>query len=305
MTGSRGRGGRLRRWLVALYPADWQARYGDEYLALLEQLPLTPRVVADHVRAAVAVRLDASRETPADRALAGRLRGGELSVLLAWLAVVVGGLAFQRMVDDGLLRAVGLDNPAVLAAEGVVVAGATVSLLAVLAGTLPVLLAIVRTAFADRRPWLLALLAVPPILLGAWLGLTLWLASGGPAPAAGDERVVLLAVWAGSLVAALAVGWGAVSVAASRTAVPLACYRLAERPAYAVAASMAVIWAAVLAWGVAVLARAPGAFWGDQGLVASSTALSWLGVLAVMSAAVAVAGGSAARIHRLAGLDPA
>ena len=35
------------RWLLRLYPKAWRERYGEEYLALLEQLPASPRVLAD------------------------------------------------------------------------------------------------------------------------------------------------------------------------------------------------------------------------------------------------------------------
>ncbi len=48
------------RWLLRLYPPRWRRRYGDEFLALLEELPLGAAVVFDVVRAA------------ADRRLAGR-----------------------------------------------------------------------------------------------------------------------------------------------------------------------------------------------------------------------------------------
>ena len=37
----------MRRFLVRLYPADWRARYGDEFEALLEERPLGPFDVAD------------------------------------------------------------------------------------------------------------------------------------------------------------------------------------------------------------------------------------------------------------------
>ncbi len=290
-------GRRVRALLVSVYPAAWQARYGDEYLALLEQLPLSPRVVADHLRGALGAYLDTSGETPSTQAAAGRLRAGELTVLFAWLALVVGGLAFQRMIDDAALVAVDTAHEASRLATVLVAAGAATSLLAVLVGTLPALLAVVRTAIAERRPRLAVLLAVPPGLLAAWLALTLWLAGPGPGPAADRPAVAVFAVWAGSFIAALVAGSGAVSLAAARARVPLACYRFAVMPAYAVTASMALIWTGVLAWGVALASQAPDLFWGDQGLLASSTALSWLGVVALMSAAVAVAVRSAAQVR--------
>ncbi len=300
MMGGRDRRRRLLGWLVAIYPPDWRARYGDEYLALLEQLPLTPRVLADHVRAAVAVRFDPRRDTASDRALADRLRRSELTVLMSWLALVVGGLAYQRMIDDAALAGAGAAHAAVQIGLGLVVAGALLSLLAVLVGSLPALLAIVRTGIAERRPGLLGLLAVPPVLLVAFLALTLRLASGGPGSGAEQAHVMLFAAWGATFVASLAAGAAAVSLASGRAGVPAACFRFAVRPAYAVTAAMALVWAGALAWGAALATQAPSLFWGDQGLVASSTALSWLGVMALMSGATVIAARSALRMHRLA-----
>jgi hypothetical protein len=52
------------RWLVALYPARWRDRYGEEFEALLDQEPVTPRLVIDVIRGA----LDAHATTPPDLA---------------------------------------------------------------------------------------------------------------------------------------------------------------------------------------------------------------------------------------------
>jgi hypothetical protein len=300
MMGGSDMRSRLIGWLVALYPADWRARYGEEYLAVLEQMRLTPRVVADHIRAAVAVQLDPGRDTAGARAVADRLRSSELTVLMSWLALVVGGLAYQRMIDDAALAGAGDAHDAIRIGLVLVVAGALLSLAAVMVGSLPALLAIVRTAIAGRRPGLLGLLAVPPLLLVGFLALTVRLASGGAGSGAEHAQVALFAAWGASFVAALAAGAAAVSLAAARASVPAACFRFAIRPAYALTAAMALVSAGALVWGAALATFAPSLFWGDQGLVASSTALSWLGVMALMSGATVIAVRSALRIHRLA-----
>jgi hypothetical protein len=47
--------GRPATWLMRLYPRGWRSRYEEEFVALLEDVPLSPAVVADVlVRAAVA-----------------------------------------------------------------------------------------------------------------------------------------------------------------------------------------------------------------------------------------------------------
>jgi hypothetical protein len=37
----------VKHWLIQLYPRDWQERYGDEFLAALEQRPLSGWDVLD------------------------------------------------------------------------------------------------------------------------------------------------------------------------------------------------------------------------------------------------------------------
>jgi hypothetical protein len=54
------------RWLVGLYPRAWRERYGEEFLALLDQLPASPRVVADALFGAADAHLH-PRIVPAPR----------------------------------------------------------------------------------------------------------------------------------------------------------------------------------------------------------------------------------------------
>lgn len=44
------------RWLVRLYPARWRERYGEEFYALLCELPLTFAVGADTIAHAALLR---------------------------------------------------------------------------------------------------------------------------------------------------------------------------------------------------------------------------------------------------------
>jgi hypothetical protein len=48
---------RTGEWLVRLYPPAWRARYGDEFLDLLESEPMRPLLLLDLVRAAACERL--------------------------------------------------------------------------------------------------------------------------------------------------------------------------------------------------------------------------------------------------------
>ena len=41
------------RWFLRLYPRAWRRRYGEEFAALLEQVPASPAVLLDVLRGAV------------------------------------------------------------------------------------------------------------------------------------------------------------------------------------------------------------------------------------------------------------
>jgi hypothetical protein len=44
-------------WLVALYPRWWRDRYEEEFLEVLDQMPLTEAVMVDIVRGAIDAHL--------------------------------------------------------------------------------------------------------------------------------------------------------------------------------------------------------------------------------------------------------
>lgn len=95
-----------RQTLLRLYPRRWRARYGDEFLALLEQQAITPAVVFDVLLGALDAHLRSHvtlvAETPGARMLdhLDALRTTALTVFCAYCAFIVAGLALFGMVDD-------------------------------------------------------------------------------------------------------------------------------------------------------------------------------------------------------------
>lgn len=72
------------RWLLALYPARWRDRYGEEFASLLEEQPLTPALVVDVIRGA----LDARASSRHPGGLVMRTRTPALVSILAFLLVL-------------------------------------------------------------------------------------------------------------------------------------------------------------------------------------------------------------------------
>jgi len=77
----------MNRLLVRLYPASWQARYGDEFEALLEERPIGPFDVADILLSA----FDAHLRRGGTAAAGDRFRGVRMTLRKGGIAAIVGG----------------------------------------------------------------------------------------------------------------------------------------------------------------------------------------------------------------------
>jgi hypothetical protein len=85
----------MKELLVAMYPAAWRARYGEEFRSLLDERPVGPLDVVDIAVAAFQARLHRGRPGSADAlpAMPRSLRiGGWAAVVggLLWLLAMVG-----------------------------------------------------------------------------------------------------------------------------------------------------------------------------------------------------------------------
>jgi hypothetical protein len=78
----------MRRFLLALCPRQWRARYGDEFAALLQDTPLTLAAIIDVLRLAVGLNL---RARP-------------------WLAQIAGAVLATAAVEAAAVRAKLTDN---------------------------------------------------------------------------------------------------------------------------------------------------------------------------------------------------
>ncbi len=273
--------------LVRLFPAEWRARFGDEFAALLADTPFSFYAFVDVVAAALDAHLnpDTPRRWPP---MNQRLRSSEIAVFASWIAFVVAGLGFRKMTEDPPYNDAAAANPVVAGAFALVIAGAVVALLAVLAGGVPLGLAIVRSALEQRRWRTLALLAVPPVSLAVWLGVSLALLQVHPAQELGVRLPFFLA-WVGVFFVAAIASTVSVAAAAIRTDVDTTLYRRAALPAAVAAIAMAVTAMAVAVYGAALLVSDPTLFWGDNGMLATTTAWTWGALVAVMAVATAAA----------------
>ena len=110
----------MRSLLIRCYPARWRARYGDEFLSVLEERPLGPFDIADILLGALDARLRSRGLTSAGqqgRGFTMSLRVGGLSAILGAGLLGVAGLLGSDViirVDGSITQTVFIAGLAVL-----------------------------------------------------------------------------------------------------------------------------------------------------------------------------------------------
>jgi hypothetical protein len=279
-------------WLLRLYPSAWRARYADELLAWVAERGLGPLVALDLARGAFDAHLHPDLFGERRFRMADRLRGLVLGVLCGYATFVIAGAGYQKLTEYDDFVAAAHHHPVVGAAFDAVLVASLVALASMLVGGGPIGLAVVRQALGGHRELRgpLGVVAGAVVWFVGILLLQAWHPGPTTIPAGQMSSAVGFYSWTASLVLAAAVGVAGAVVAVRRTELPPRLLRVAAGAAVVTTAAMVVMLVATLAWGVALRAGDPALFHGAQGIRASSTAASWMVILAAMAAATAVAG---------------
>lgn len=167
----------LLLWLLRLYPPAWRERYGEELSELLSCEPVTPLALATVLWGALDAHLHPHLPAPGVLSLPGeRLRLAALSIFGAFIGGLVAALFFVEKMDDLTFAQLMRTHPALQRPWLILVAGAVALGLSLLAGGIPILLAVVQDA-RKRRSRTVRALAIPPLafllVLGCY-GLEKW-----------------------------------------------------------------------------------------------------------------------------------
>lgn len=294
---------RIARWLTRLYPREWRARYGEEFLALLEDRPPTPGDVGDIILGAVDAHCCLGAPSDLTERVLMEMRvllRAEIATFRAYIVFVLAGLTFYGSLDDSpyltVLRApnqLGLiadvTHPMSVAYVAVE-AGAAVALLAVVVGGAPLAYAAWRESRRARRYLLLpvvgfALAVVAPLVAARVIharsgALVLNLAQTGTIGS------LLFALWF--------VGWAVVSAWAVSRAIATSAprpnlTRFAFWPMVVATLAMALMTTGTLVWGIAAHQEMPQFFDHLAPFAGYATAASWLIQVVVMTVATAAA----------------
>jgi hypothetical protein len=280
--------------IVRLYPRAWRERYEEEFVAMLEQGPVSIKDLFDVALGAVDAWLRPQVVREGRLVMVARMRGSVLAVLWAWVGLVVGGVGFRKMTEyDEFVRAA-QDSALVGVAFDTVVVGAVVALAAVTVGCAPVAFVVLRKALAEGRKDVPLLLCMPPVFGVGFVGYVLLLTkiiypAIGRVTVHDTVNVALLLSLVGAFLLAALASAGAITAAVRRVEVGGRALRFALYPAAVAAAAMVVVLVATAVWGLSLRAQAPALFTGDEGILATPTYADWLAIVAVMAVSTVVA----------------
>jgi hypothetical protein len=276
------------RYVLRLYPRAFRERYGEEILAMLEQRPLSFADLLNLLAGACDAYLHPQLGTTG-LAWSGRiiqmfltLRRSVLTIFCAYVSIILAGMSFQKLTEYSDFQEAARTYTVVGFSFNLVVIAAVAALLAVLVGSLPVAVAVVRSALARKRYGSLFLLVVPVLAFFVFLGVTLFLESlKGSGPHAG--------IFFGTLIAAAIVSPAALCFAVVRSEISEKLLRFTLLAFALGTFSMVVILVATVTWGFGLHAFDPQLFASNEGVLRSSTTGTWLGIIIAMTIATGIA----------------
>lgn len=286
---------KLAQYLVRLYPKVWRNRYEEEFLALLEQQPLSfpdgidlfLGVLDAHLHPHFGITALSVYERI--RRMLATLRGSLLTIFCAYSGFIIAGISFQKLNEYSGFVGAAEAYSVVGFSFYLVVIGAVVALLAVLAGGIPIAVAIVRDAFARKHYGLLFLLAAPILALAVFIGATLLLEGLIPVGASTLQTFLSRGVFIAVFLGAAVVSTSALCYAVVRSEISEKLLRFAVLPAILLTFAMVVMLVATLIWGLDLRNSAPYLFNSNQGMFGTSTIGSWLTIVIEMAIATALA----------------
>ncbi len=274
-----GAGRAARTWpagLLVAYPRDWRDRYGEE-------LELLVRDLRDHGRNPIPMTFDVLRGAAAawcrsrrGFTMSERSRQALMTVLWSWAAFAATAAWFGHDLAIYPSRSIALQIAAshqiVPDAYHVLIGVGVVGLAATAVAAVPFALEAARYAREHHRNSIFALMAVPPVTVGIWLGGAELAGRSNTTPA-----MTFAVAWLLLGLAGIAASIHAVISIVRTCEFSRATWRIGAGAATAIAAAMLVGTGATIVWGLGYRA--------SQGHGAGSS--GWLIVTAIMAVTTA------------------
>jgi len=212
----------------------------------------------------------------------------------AFIAFVIAGIGFQKSGEYIMQTSLPDTYPLLAISYNAMMGGAVVALLAVLVGGVPIALAALRYAIAHRRGDILARFAVPPVALlviiaGGFIVISYNIGGNAAATIHTPARFAAIGGLAVLFILGAVASTYAVLDAIARAEISEGLLRFALIPGVVATIAMVVMVLAHLLWSFTLWQNAPDIFWGDDGLLATSTLVGMIIQVVVMVVATIVA----------------
>lgn len=250
-TGARTSRPSLPSLVLAAYPPDWRARYGDEIGLLVSDL-------RDHGRRPVPMAFDLLRgaaaawlRTKRGSAMSERSRSALITVLWSWVAFAATAFWFGHDLgiypDRPTARQIAIAHPVVPDAYHVLIGVGVVGIAATAIAAVPFAIEAARRAREQHRNSVFVLMALPPAAAAIWLA--------GAALLSGTDQgtadMTVGVVWLLLGLAGIAGSTQAVARIVTTTEFSRATWRIGSAAAAALTAAMLVGTGATIVWGLA------------------------------------------------------
>jgi hypothetical protein len=286
---------KLAYYLVRLYPQLWRSRYEEEFLALLEQHPISLLDCIDLFLGALDAHLHPHLGTTAMslyermKQMLSTLRRSLLMIFCAYSGFIIAGIAFQKLTEYSDFVEAAQTHSAVGLSFQLVVIGAIVALFAMLAGGLPIAAAVVKDALTRKRYGILLLLAAPIFAMVVFIGTTFLLEALWPVTASPFQTLLFRGIFIAVFLGVAVVSSGTVCFAVARSEISARLLRFAILPSLLITLSMFVMLVATLVWGLSLRSSVPQLFNSNEGMFETSISGSWLNIVLLMAIATVLA----------------
>lgn len=307
------------RRLLALHPSAFRAEFGDAIEQVFRQtcldayrsagaaglLRLWLPALGDLLYGALAEHATLLTATLKGPAYMLQVRRSASVIFAAFIAFVIAGIGFQKSNEDIMKTSLPGAHPILAISYDVMMAGAALALLAVLVGGIPVALAALRYALANRRFDIISRFLVPPVALliviaAGFIEVTTNIGGNTAATIHSPARIGAIGGMVALFILAAIASTYAVLSAIARSDINPGLLRFTLLPGTLATIAMLGMVAALAGWSVGLWQNAPAHFFGNDGLLATSTlvgiaAQAIIMVVATIVAISALARGYAAR----------
>ena len=294
--------------LLALHPAAFRAEFGDSILQVFRQtcrdayrsggayglVRLWLPALGDLLAGALAEYTELLTDILKGSAHMFQVRRSASMIFAAFIAFVIAGIGFQKSTEDIMKTGLPGAHPILAISYDAMGVAAVVALLAILAGGIPVALAALRYALANRRFDIVARFLVPPVALlvviaAGFIVVTTNIGGNTAATIHSPARFGAIGGLIALFILAAIASTYAVLSAIARSEINPGLFRFSLLPGALATIAMLAMLAAQIGWSFGLWQNAPTHFFGNDGVLATSTLVGIVAQAAIMVVATIIA----------------